>query len=91
MNNTIFCQCLECGNEFDLPVPNLLDENPDDVIGELFWCGTCDSHNYDCFWGLFAAGHSSDKLGEVLRIWCDWASSYRKAPRTPGVTLFKKS
>ena len=77
MNNCIYCQCLECGNEFSIGVPDLLEEDQESIIGEFVWCGVCDSHCYECYWGMFAAGSSSDKIADVLRIWSDWANSYR--------------
>lgn len=76
MNNCIWCHCVQCGNEFHLPVPNLLDDEDNATIGDMYWCGVCDSHDYECFWGMFAAGTSTDKIGDVLRIWTEWASSY---------------
>ena len=75
MNNCFFCECLDCGNEFVLPVPNLLEEDPDVIIGEMFWCGACDSHRYECAWCLFPAGLSTDRIRDVLRIWEEWASN----------------
>ena len=77
MNNRIFCQCLECGNDFSVPVPDLLPEDQNAIIGEIVWCGICDSHSYHCSWGMFAAGSSSDKIADVLRTWTDWANSHR--------------
>ena len=73
MNNCICCECLECGNEFILPVPDLLEEDPTAIIGDTFWCGACDSHSYTCAWGLFPAGLSTDGIEDVLRIWNEWA------------------
>ena len=77
MNNCIFCQCLECGNVFSIPVPDLLEADENSIVGEIFWCGICDSHSYECSWGMFAAGSSADKIADVLCIWVDWANSYR--------------
>ena len=77
MNNTIYCDCLECGNEFWIGVPDLLDESEDAVIGDIVWCGVCDSHRYECSWGLFFAGDSTNTIRDVLGIWTDWANSYR--------------
>ena len=77
MNNTIYCDCLDCGNEFWIGVPDLLDESEDAVIGDIVWCGVCDSHRYECSWGLFFAGDSTNAIRDVLGIWTDWANSYR--------------
>lgn len=77
MNNCIFCECVDCGNVFSIPVPDLLEVHENEIIGELVWCGVCDSHSYECSWGMFAAGTSLDKVSSVLRIWIDWATSYR--------------
>ena len=87
MNNCICCECLDCGNEFALPVPDLLEEEPDAIIGEMVWCGICDSHRYECSWGMFDAGCSSDKIAQVLRIWNDWASSYGTSQVDPSSAL----
>lgn len=75
MNNCICCDCLDCGNEFVLPVPELLEEEPDAIIGEMFWCGACEGDSYECAWGLFQAGASTDRIGDVLRIWKEWAGN----------------
>ena len=85
MNNCIFCECLNCGNVFPIAVPDLVELEENDVIGEMVWCGVCDSHDYECSWGVFTAGTSSDKVSEVLRIWTEWAASYRsnRASNTP--------
>ena len=77
MNNRIYCQCIDCGNEFSVPVHSLLDEDQATSIGELVWCGNCDSHRYECSWGIFPAGSSSDTVADVLRLWSNWAKSHR--------------
>jgi hypothetical protein len=79
MNNIISCECLDCGNQFVIGVPDLLDVDQDAVIGDIAWCGTCDGHRYQCHWGLFVAGDSSDTIRNVLSIWRDWADSYRRS------------
>ena len=76
MNNTIGCECLDCGNEFTIGVPDLLDEDQNTVIGEIVWCGVCDSHRYYCYWGLFPAGLSTERIKDVLQLWREWAESY---------------
>ena len=80
MNNTIFCQCLDCENEFTVGVPDLLDEDQDAVIGDIVWCGVCDGHRYECFWGMFFAGNSTDTIRHVLTVWIEWANSHRSTP-----------
>ncbi len=80
MNNCICCECLDCGNEFILPVPDLLDEDPTGIIGDAFWCGACDGHQYECAWGMFHAGHSANTIGDVLRVWQEWAGN--QSPRS---------
>ena len=75
MNTSIWCECLDCGNEFALPVPDLLEEDADAIIGDMFWCGACDGHRYVCAWGLFPAGPSTDRIRDVLRIWEEWAGN----------------
>lgn len=77
MNNCIWCHCLECGNEFSIPVPDLLEAESDTIVGRMVWCGVCDSHSYECSWGMFAAGSSPDTVAHVLRSWNDWANGYR--------------
>ena len=80
MNNCICCECVDCGNEFVLPIPDLLEEDADAIIGELYWCGECDGHSYECAWGFFPAGHSTDRIVDVLRIWEEWAGNQGARP-----------
>lgn len=75
MNNCFCCECLDCGNEFVLSVPDLLEEDADAIIGDMFWCGACDGHSYECAWGLFPAGVSTDRIGDVLHIWEEWTGN----------------
>ena len=79
MNNIICCECLDCGNEFIIGVSELLEADQEAFIGESVWCGVGDSHRYDCYWGLFVAGHSSNTIADVLRIWAEWADSHRRS------------
>ena len=72
VNNYFWCECLDCGNEFALPVSNLLEVDSDVIIGDQFWCGVCDGHRYECTWGMFPAGLSTDRIEDVLRIWREW-------------------
>ena len=82
MNNVICCQCLDCGNEFIAGVPELLEvDDQSEPIGELVWCGLCDSHDYECYWGVFSAGHSRDKVEDVIRLWREWSESHHAAWR----------
>ena len=76
MNNTFSFLCLDCSNEFYVGVPDLLESQQQVVIGDLFWCGRCKGHRYECYWGLFYAGSSADTVGDILKIWKNWASSY---------------
>lgn len=78
MNNCLVCECLHCGRRFVIGVPDLLDVDGSEIIGDLVWCGYCDEHRYECYWGAFHAGNSSDKVDDVLRIWKRWADGYRE-------------
>lgn len=76
MNNCFVCECLSCGSSFVIGVPDLLDVDGSEIIGDLVWCGCCDEHSYDCYWGVFYAGKSTDEVRDVLRIWREWAEGY---------------
>ena len=80
MNNVICCQCLDCANEFTVGVPDLLDQDQDAVIGDIVWCGVCDGHHYECFWGIVSAGDSADPIRQVLAVWTEWANGHCTVP-----------
>ena len=77
MNNVISCVCHNCGNEFAIGIPDLLPQNQSARIGDLLWCGSCGGDDYDCYWGMFLAGTSSDSVSSVVRIWTEWAKPYQ--------------
>jgi hypothetical protein len=60
-------------------VPDLLDADQEVIIGETVWCGICDGRRYQCHWGALLAGDSADTIRDVLRIWREWADSYRRS------------
>ena len=82
MNNLLCCQCLDCGNHFVIGLPELVEQSePQAVIGDVVWCGFCDSHSYTCHWGLFATGDSTDSIKDVTQMWREWTHSYLRSWR----------
>ena len=81
MNNFISSRCVACGHEFVMSARALIDVEPHQPIGDVFWCGVCDSHDYMCSWGVLPAGASSDSVSDVLSIWKDWTRQQRPHAR----------
>lgn len=75
-NNSISCRCRDCGNCFVLPVPWLLEQDQELMVRDAYWCGKCQSKDYEWAWGIVAEGTSEATIEEVLSAWNRWAAAW---------------